>query len=79
MERKDSGKINHVPHINDKRRSLIMTLSCAFWFLFYWRTSLLFVGPLKHLFWTSGDVSLGLKAMADPSLGALLPLFIGFL
>ena len=38
------------------------TLNCVRFFLNFWRTRVLFVGPLIPLFWTSGDISSGTPA-----------------
>ena len=44
---------------------------CLF-FLFFWRTSVLFVGPLIQLFWSSGDIFRGFRSQ-DGSLACILP------
>ena len=49
-------------------------------FFNFWRTSVLFVGPLMPLFWTSSDVCPGFQSQGGfPHLQASLPACNGFL
>ena len=56
------------------------TSSCLFYcctenltFFNFWRTHVLFVGPLIPLFWTSGDVCPGFQSQGGSRLHAFLP------
>ena len=48
-------------------------LFILFIFLFFWRTHVLFVGPLIPLFWTSGDICFGFQSQGGSCLHTFLP------
>ena len=58
------------------RRGSAEILFGHFVFKIFWRTQVLFMGPLIHLFWTSGDVSFGIQSQRGQPYSHLLEIFM---